>query len=94
MVFATIGFTLKAGLALGSATFLWIMSGAFGYDTRAPSAVNAVAGYRACLSIVVGLMFAACTALLAAYPLSKRATIEMANELAARREKTGAALAP
>jgi len=94
MVFATIGFTLKAGLALGSATFLWIMSGAFGYDTRAPSAVNAVAGYRACLSIVVGLMFAACTALLAAYPLSKRATIEMANELAARREKTGAALTP
>jgi hypothetical protein len=39
-------------------------------------------------------MFAACTALLAAYPLSKRATIEMANELAARREKAGAAPVP
>jgi len=91
MVFTTIGFTLKAGLALGSASFLWIMSSAFGYDTRAPNAVNALAGYRTCLSIGVGLMFAVCTALLLAYPLNKRSTIEMANELAARREKARAA---
>jgi len=91
MVFATIGFTLKAGLALGSASFLWIMSSGFGYDTRVPGAVNALAGYRACLSIAVGLMFAACTALLAAYPLGMRATIEMANELAERREKAARA---
>ena len=27
MVFATIGFALKSGLALGSASFLWIMAG-------------------------------------------------------------------
>ena len=32
-VFATIGFALKAGLALGSASFLWIMAGMFGYPT-------------------------------------------------------------
>ena len=87
MVFATIGFALKAGLALGSATFLWIMSGLFSYDTHAPSAASAVAGYRACSGIAVGLLFATCAVLLALYPLDKRSTLEMAQELAARRQK-------
>src|SRR5262249_5571510 len=32
IVFATIGFALKSGLALGSAAFLWIMVGVYGYD--------------------------------------------------------------
>lgn len=85
MVFATIGFCLKAGLALGSASFLWIMDLAFHYDTKLPGAPDAVAGYRFTASIVVGLMFAVCTALLAAYKLNKHATIEMSGELALRR---------
>jgi GPH family glycoside/pentoside/hexuronide:cation symporter len=34
MVFATIGFALKSGLALGSASFLWIMVGFFHYDSH------------------------------------------------------------
>jgi GPH family glycoside/pentoside/hexuronide:cation symporter len=86
MVFATIGFALKSGLALGSALFLWIMAGFFNYDTQAPAAINAVAGYRATAGIVVGILFALCTALLASYQLNKRTTIEMANELASRRQ--------
>jgi Na+/melibiose symporter-like transporter len=85
MVFATIGFALKSGLALGSASFLWIMAGIFGYDTKLPSAAEAVAGYRACSGIVVGIMFAICTGLLLAYQLNKRVTIQMAEELAERR---------
>ncbi len=84
-VFATIGFCLKAGLALGSASFLWIMEGFFNYDTKFPAAAHAVAGYRFTASVVVGLMFCACTILLAAYKLNKRATIEMADELERRR---------
>jgi glycoside/pentoside/hexuronide:cation symporter, GPH family len=87
MVFATIGFCLKAGLALGSASFLWIMAWLFHYETKLPGAPEAVAGYRTTTSICVGLMFAVCTALLAAYKLNKRATIEMAGELASRREQ-------
>jgi GPH family glycoside/pentoside/hexuronide:cation symporter len=86
MVFATIGFALKSGLALGSALFLWIMAGFFNYDTQVPAAINAVAGYRATAGIVVGILFALCTALLASYQLNKRTTIEMANELASRRQ--------
>ena len=87
IVFATIGFALKSGLALGSASFLKIMEWFFGYDTKLPDASSAVAGYRACSGIVVGILFAACTVLLAVYQLNKEKTIQMADELAARRRK-------
>jgi Na+/melibiose symporter-like transporter len=87
MVFATIGFALKAGLALGSASFLWIMAGVFDYDTKLPGAPHAVAGFRACSGIVVGLLFVTCTGLLLAYKLNKHVTIQMADELAERRQR-------
>jgi glycoside/pentoside/hexuronide:cation symporter, GPH family len=91
MVFATIGFALKSGLALGSASFLWIMTWLFRYDTKFPGTADAIAGYRATAGLVVGIMFAICTVLLAIYKLSKRATIEMAEELALRRAKAAVA---
>lgn len=87
MVFATIGFALKAGLALGSASLLWLLEGLFHYDTKLPGAPDAVAGYRALSGIAVPIMFAICFVLLIGYKLTKRATIEMADELAARRNK-------
>jgi Na+/melibiose symporter-like transporter len=90
MVFATIGFALKAGLALGSASFLWLMAGLFKYDTQLPAAPEAVAGYRALAGLAVGILFAVCTGLLLAYKLNKRVTIEMSDELARRREKAAA----
>ncbi len=90
MVFATIGFALKSGLALGSAGFLWLMQGLFDYNTKLPSAAHAVAGYRTCAGLAVGTLFALCTGLLIAYKLNKRATIEMADELAARRSNATA----
>jgi glycoside/pentoside/hexuronide:cation symporter, GPH family len=86
IVFATIGFALKGGLALGSSSFLWIMAGLFNYDTQLPDAVQAVAGYRACSGIVVGIMFAICALLLTVYQINKKMTIQMADELAARRK--------
>jgi Na+/melibiose symporter-like transporter len=91
MVFATIGFALKSGLALGSASFLWIMVGLFHYDTKLPDTADAVQGYRACSGIVVGILFAICTVLLMSYQLNKRVTIQMADELAERRNKFAAA---
>src|ERR1017187_1359083 len=90
MVFASIGFGLKSGLALGSASFLWIMAGIFNYNTKLPDAAQAVQGYRACSGIVVGVLFAICTALLLAYQINKKMTIEMADELAERRRKSTA----
>jgi Na+/melibiose symporter-like transporter len=90
MVFATIGFGLKSGLALGSASFLWIMAGIFKYDTKLPDAAQAVQGYRACSGIVVGILFAVCTVLLVAYQINKKMTIQMSEELAERRQKSQA----
>jgi glycoside/pentoside/hexuronide:cation symporter, GPH family len=87
MVFATIGFALKSGLALGSASFLWIMVGFFNYDTKVPDAVAAIQGYRTCSGLVVGVLFAICTVLLAIYQLNKKVTLQMADELAERRNR-------
>jgi Na+/melibiose symporter-like transporter len=86
IVFATIGFALKAGLALGSASFLWIMAGFFNYNTKLPAAPEAVVGYRICAGIGVGILFAICTLLLMIYKLNKHTTIQMADELAERRK--------
>jgi glycoside/pentoside/hexuronide:cation symporter, GPH family len=85
-VFATIGFALKAGLAIGSASFLWLMAGFYNYETHAPAMPEAVQGYRVCAGIGVGIMFGICTLLLFGYKLNKSMTIEMADELAERRQ--------
>jgi glycoside/pentoside/hexuronide:cation symporter, GPH family len=85
MVFATFGFALKSGLAIGSASFLWLMSGLFDYDTKAPSTENAVDGYLFCSSIAVSIMFGICTVLLVIYQLGKDATIKLAQDLEAQR---------
>jgi Na+/melibiose symporter-like transporter len=87
IVFATIGFALKSGLALGSSSFLWFMAGFFNYNTKLPDAPQAVQGFRVCSGVVVGLLFAVCTVLLIIYKLNKRLTIQMAGELAERRKQ-------
>jgi glycoside/pentoside/hexuronide:cation symporter, GPH family len=86
IVFATIGFALKAGLAFGSAFFLWIMSWMFAYDSKMPDMPQAVNGFRFCSGIVVSILFGICTLLLLSYTLNKRTTIEMADELTERRK--------
>jgi GPH family glycoside/pentoside/hexuronide:cation symporter len=85
IVFATIVFGLKAGLALGSASFLWIMGGLFAYDVKHPELPQAVHGFRVCSGLVVAALFGICTLLLVSYKLNKRVTLQMADELAARR---------
>lgn len=91
MVFATIGFSLKSGLALGSACFLWVLAGFFGYDTQQPGAPEAIAGYRFMSSFGVGALFAACTLCMLVCKLDKRTTLQMADELTTRRLKAGTA---
>jgi GPH family glycoside/pentoside/hexuronide:cation symporter len=87
IVFATIVFALKAGLALGSASFLWIMGGLFAYDVKHPELPQAVHGFRVCSGLVVAVLFGICTLLLASYKLNKRVTLQMADELAERRKR-------
>ena len=87
MVFATIGFSLKTGLAIGSAALLWILAGFFSYDTQQPAAPNAIEGYRFMSSIFVGLLFAACTACMLGNKLNRQTTLQMAEELTQRRRR-------
>jgi glycoside/pentoside/hexuronide:cation symporter, GPH family len=91
MVFATIGFSLKSGLALGSAGLLWCLAGFFGYDTQQPTAPNAVEGYRVMSSFGVGALFAACTICMLANRLNKQTTLKMADDLTQRRQQAGLA---
>jgi Na+/melibiose symporter-like transporter len=90
MVFATIGFSLKAGLALGSACFLWIMAGVWGYETHLPDAAGAIAGFHATTTLLVGLLFVGAALSIAACKLNKATTLQMAADLADRRKKAGA----
>jgi len=85
-VFATIGFALKSGLALGSSSLLWIMAGFFNFDPKQPPTAQTLEGFRVCSGIVVGILFAICTGLLLAYKINKRMTLQMADDLAARRQ--------
>ncbi len=89
MVFATIGFALKSGLAIGGALFLWLMAKAFHYDTKLQDAPNAIAGYQFSSSIVVGLFFVGCVASVAFCKLNKDLTLQMSADLAERRRKAG-----
>ena len=87
IVFATIGFALKLGLSLGSSSFLWIMAGLYGYDTKVAPTPENLQGFRMLSSIYVGILFGICTLLLAIYPINKRLTIQISDELAERRRK-------
>ena len=91
MVFATIGFALKLGLSLGSAAGLWILSGLYAYDPKADVLKpESLEGIRQLSSIYVGVLFAICTVLLIVYPITKALTIQISDELAERRLKSGA----
>jgi Na+/melibiose symporter-like transporter len=86
IVFATIGFALKAGLSLGSASFLWLM-GAYGYRANQPQTPETLECIRLCSSIYVAVLFGICTVFLMAFKLNQRLTIRIADELAERRKK-------
>lgn len=83
MVFATIGFGLKAGLALGGAALSWV-EGWIGYDPDNVSK-EMVEGFRVCTTIVPAVLFAICLVLLMGYKLNRKLTEDMADELAKRR---------
>ncbi|HVS70460.1 MAG TPA: MFS transporter [Phycisphaerae bacterium] len=82
-IFATIGFALKAGLAIGAYGLLEVQA-SLHYD---PNAITPeiVSMFRICTSLVPAILFAMCTLLLLAYRLDKERTLQMADELAARR---------
>lgn len=89
IIFATIGFALKAGLSLGSSSFLWLMA-LYDYSANQAQAPRALEGIRMCSSTYVGILFLLCAILLAVYKIDKRLTIRIANELEERRRARAA----
>jgi glycoside/pentoside/hexuronide:cation symporter, GPH family len=89
-IFATIGFALKAGLSIGSASLLWLMS-MYGYAGNQVQTPRTLEGIRMCSSVYVGALFAICTCLVMAYKINKKMTFQIADELAARRRRPVAA---
>lgn len=90
IVFATIGFALKAGLSIGSASFLWLM-GMYGYAANQVQTARTLDGIRMCSSIYVGLLFALCTLFVACYKINKQLTLQIAEELSERRRRLASA---
>ncbi|HTQ50070.1 MAG TPA: glycoside-pentoside-hexuronide (GPH):cation symporter [Candidatus Acidoferrales bacterium] len=86
IIFATIGFALKAGLSLGGALFLELMNRA-GYQANQSQTAQTLECIRKCSTVYVGIFFAICTVLVIAYRLNKRLTIQIADELAERRKQ-------
>jgi GPH family glycoside/pentoside/hexuronide:cation symporter len=86
-VFATICYALKAGLSLGSFLMLQLL-GMYGYVANQQQTSEALRGIRLTSSVYPTIMFAVCTLLLVVYQLNKRATREISEELATRRQAT------
>jgi Na+/melibiose symporter-like transporter len=85
IIFATIGFALKLGLAIGTSSFLWLMSW-YGYQSNQTQTLVTLEGIRQFSSIYPGMLFAVCTLLLIVYQLGKQKTIQIADELNERRQ--------
>ncbi|HEY4233627.1 MAG TPA: MFS transporter [Lacipirellulaceae bacterium] len=85
IIFATIGFALKAGLSLGAFVLLMLLS-RYGYSANQDQAPDALYGIRMVSSIYPAAMFAVCTVLLMLYQINKRQTLKIAADLAGRRE--------
>jgi GPH family glycoside/pentoside/hexuronide:cation symporter len=90
IVFATIGFALKAGLSLGAFVLSQVLS-RHGYVPNVPQSADALYGIRISASLVCAVLFAVCTVLLMFYKLNKRLTLQIADELAERRRAVATA---
>ena len=91
IVFATIGFALKSGLAFGGAALGWV-EGAVGYNTDNVTETS-LQMFRVCNTIVPAILFVLCASIMFKLWLNKRTTQQVADELAERRRKYAAAIA-
>jgi len=85
IVFATIGFALKAGLAFGGAALGWVEA-AVGYSADSVTE-QSLQMFRVCNTIVPAVLFIICGSIMFGLWLNKRTTQQMADELAGRRRQ-------
>jgi Na+/melibiose symporter-like transporter len=85
IVFATIGFALKAGLAFGGAALSWV-EGAVGYGDGNVTASH-IEMFRVSNTLVPAGLFLICAIILFRLWLNKHTTQQVAEELEERRRK-------
>jgi Na+/melibiose symporter-like transporter len=86
IVFATICFALKTGLGLGSFLVLFLLT-RHGYVEGQTQTADGLFGIRMVVSVYPTILYFLCTALLVAYGINKRFTLQIASDLADRRRE-------
>lgn len=86
IIFATIGFALKAGLSVGAFLLLTLLE-RYGYVANEAQSPAALEGIRMCSSIYPTVLFAICTVLLMAFKINTKLNEQVQAELAERRNK-------
>jgi Na+/melibiose symporter-like transporter len=87
IIFATIGFALKAGLSVG-AFLLLLMLDSYGYEANQAQSAKALEGIRLCSSLYPAVLFALCAGLLGAYKINQQLMLQIAFDLADRRRQS------
>ncbi len=85
VIFATILFALKAGLSLGGAIALWLLSG-YGYKPNSVQTPEALQGIRLIVSIYPAIFLCIVVTCLAFYKINRKLNVQIQDELAERRK--------
>jgi Na+/melibiose symporter-like transporter len=85
VIYATFLFALKAGLSLGGALGLWLLSG-YGYQANAAQSSQALQGIRMTISVYPAIFFVIVVVCLFFYKINKQLNIQIQDELAERRK--------
>jgi Na+/melibiose symporter-like transporter len=86
VIYATIMFSLKAGLSLGGAMAGWLLS-AYGYVPNVTQTAKALLGIRMTISIYPAILYCLIVMCLFFYRIGKKLNIQIQDELAERRNK-------
>jgi GPH family glycoside/pentoside/hexuronide:cation symporter len=86
VIYATIMFSLKAGLSLGGAIAGWLLS-AYGYIPNVQQTAKALLGIRLTISIYPAILYCLIVMCLIFYQIGKKLNLQIQDELAERRKK-------
>ncbi|MBN1567688.1 MAG: MFS transporter [Acidobacteria bacterium] len=86
VIYATIMFSLKAGLSLGGAIAGWLLS-AYGYVPNVEQTTKALLGIRLTISVYPAIFYAIIIWCLVFYQIGKKLNIQIQDELAERRKQ-------
>jgi glycoside/pentoside/hexuronide:cation symporter, GPH family len=86
VIYATIMFSLKAGLSLGGAIAGWLLS-AYGYIPNVQQTTKALLGIRLTISVYPAIFYGIILSFLVFYQIGKKLNIQIQDELAERRKQ-------